>query len=199
MSMLGSIRSRPCARLPPLDSVQSLGIVTGGNILEATLTLARLMSVVFAVFLGLAAIPAVGQQGQWAAADNSTAKFMVDAERQWAEAACTHNKIAEQILADDFQGTSPDAKRYTKSEELADTSDPSKATHDCRLIDAKVRLFADNLALVYGSESSIRKAEDGTEKSRCLIWTDTWLRRNGRWQIIAAQDTRFDCKQNSQQ
>jgi hypothetical protein len=174
--------------------VLSLGIVTGGNTPEDTLTLTRLMSGAFAVFLGITAVPAGGQQGQWAAADNSTAKFMVDSERQWAEANCTNNKTAEQILADDFQGTSPDGKRYTKSEELADTSDPSKADHDCRLIDAKVRFFGDSLALVYGSESSIRKAKDGTEKSRCLIWTDTWLKRNGRWQIIAAQDTRFDCK-----
>jgi hypothetical protein len=47
---------------------------------------------------------------------------------------------------------------------------------------------------VYGSESSVRKAKDGTEQIRCLIWTDTWLKRNGTWQIIAAQDTQFDCR-----
>lgn len=129
-----------------------------------------------------------------AAADNATAKFMVDAERQWAEAACTHNKITEKILADDFQGTSPEGKRYTKSEEVADTADLSKTVRDCRLIDAKVRFFGDDLAMVYGSESSVRKAKDGTEKSRCLIWTDTWLKRNGKWQIIAGQDTQFDCE-----
>jgi Domain of unknown function (DUF4440) len=117
-----------------------------------------------------------------------------DAERQWAEAACTHSKIVEKILADDFQGTSPEGTRYTKLEEVADASDLSKTARDCRLIDAKVRFFGDELAIVYGSESSLRKAKDGTEKSRCLIWTDTWLRRNGKWQIIAAQDTRFECK-----
>ena len=100
----------------------------------------------------------IGQQGRWAAADNATAKFMVDAERQWAEAACTHSKMAEKILADDFQGTSPDGKRYTKSEEVADTADLSKTARDCRLIDAKVRFFGDELAMVYGSESSVRKA-----------------------------------------
>ena len=119
---------------------------------------------------------------------------MIDAERQWAEAACNHNKIVEEVLADDFQGTSPDGKRYTKSEEVADTTDISKTARDCRLIDAKVRFFGDDLAMVYGSESSVRKANDGNQKSRCLIWTDTWLKRNARWQIIAAQDTQFDCK-----
>ena len=135
-----------------------------------------------------------GQQAQWAAADDVTAQYIIDAERQWAEAACTHNKIAEKILADDFQGTSPEGKRYTKSEEVADTQESSNTARDCRLIDAKVRLFGDDLAMVYGSESSARKAKDGIDKSRCLIWTDTWLKRNGMWQIIAAQDTQFACK-----
>ena len=158
------------------------------------MTLKQLLGVAPLVFAIIAVVPAHGQQGHWAAADNATAKFMVDAERQWAEAACTHNKITEKILADDFQGTSPEGKRYTKSEEVADTMDLSKTARDCRLIDAKVRFFGDNLAMVYGSESSVRKARDGAERSRCLIWTDTWLKRIGKWQIIAAQDTQFNCK-----
>ena len=134
------------------------------------------------------------QQGRWAAADDATAKFIIDAERQWAEADCSHSNIAAEILAEDFQGTSPEGKRYTKPEEVADTADRSKTARDCRLLDARVRFFGDSLAMVYGSESSVTKAKEGAEKSRCLIWTDTWLKRNGKWQIIAAQDTRYDCK-----
>jgi hypothetical protein len=145
-------------------------------------------------FATLTAVSAHVQQGQWAAPDNATAKLIVDAERQWAEAACTRNKITEKILADDFQGTSPEGKRYTKQQEMADAADSSKTARDCRLIDANVRLFGDSIAMVYGSESSVRKAKDGTEHPRCLIWTDTWLKRDGSWQIIAAQDTQFTCK-----
>jgi hypothetical protein len=154
----------------------------------------RLYRIVLVIFAIMTATAAHGQQARWASADDETAKFMIDAERQWAEAACNHNKIAEKILADDFQGTSPEATRYTKSEEVADSADVSKTARDCRLIDAKVRFFGDGLALVYGSESAVRKGKDGVDKPHCLIWTDTWLKRNGTWQIIAAQDTRFDCK-----
>lgn len=142
----------------------------------------------------LAPAAAYGQQGRWAAADNATAKFMIDSERHWAEAACDHNSIAAAILAVDFQGTSTDGKRYTKPEEVSDTADSSKIARDCRLIDAKVRFFGNDLAIVYGSESSVRKVKDGVEKTRCQIWTDTWLRRGGKWQIVAAQDTQVDCK-----
>ena len=151
-------------------------------------------SVTFVVFTILSVAAAHAQQGRWAVADDPTAKFIIDGERQWAEAACTHNKIAQEILADDFQGTSPEAKRFTKSEEVADTGDRSKTARDCRLLDARVCFFGEGLAMVYGSESSVRKAKDGSEKSRCLIWTDTWLKRNGKWQIIAAQDTQYECK-----
>jgi hypothetical protein len=152
------------------------------------------MSVASLLFTIIAAVAAYGQQGRWATADDATAKFMMDAERHWAEAACDQNKIAGTILTDDFQGTSPEGKRYTKSEEVADTADSSKAARDCRLIDAKARFFGNDLAIVYGSESSVRKAKNGVEKTRCQIWTDTWLRRGGKWQIIAAQDTQVDCK-----
>lgn len=157
------------------------------------MNLENLMRLALLMFASIT-VAAYGQRGEWAATDNATAKYIVDAERQWAEDACTHKKITEKILADDFQGTSPDGKRYVKSDELADTPDFSKTARDCRLIDAKVRFFDDALAMVYGSESSVRKLKDGTEKSRCLIWTDTWLRRNDRWQIIAAQDTEFACR-----
>jgi hypothetical protein len=146
------------------------------------------------IFTIIPVAAALGQQGRWASADDPTAKFMIDAERQWAEDGCTHNTIANQILADDFQGTSPDAKRYTKQQAVASSQDTSKTAKDCRLLDARVRFFGDNLAMVYGSESSLHTAKTGSEEKRCLIWTDTWLKRNGKWQIIAVQDALFDCK-----
>lgn len=142
----------------------------------------------------LTVVAAHGEQGQWAAADDPTAKYIVDVERKWAEAACNHNKVAEETLADDFQATSSEGKRYTKQEEVARAADATKTVRDCRLIEAKVRFFGDNLAMVYGSESAVRKEKDGTEKPPCLIWNDTWFKRNGRWQVVAAQDTQFDCK-----
>ena len=96
------------------------------------------------------------------------------------------------ILAVDFQGTAPDGKRYSKAEEIEDNKSSKIDARDCRLIDAKVHFFGDNTAIIYGSESAIRKSSDGKEYTRTLVWTDTWLKRNGVWQILAAQDTRTD-------
>lgn len=38
--------------------------------------------------------------------------------------------------------------------------------------------------------------EPNKQSSDCKlgeVWTDTWLKRNGRWQIVAAQDTVIPC------
>jgi hypothetical protein len=140
-----------------------------------------------------AASSAHGQQSRWATKDDPTAKNMIDMERQWAESACARNGIEEKIMADDFQGTSPEGKRYTKADEIKTNSTP-RDSHDCRLDDAKVHFFGNSVALVYGSERRVVKAKDGSENNRCLIWTDTWLKREGKWQVVAAQDTKVECK-----
>jgi calcium/calmodulin dependent protein kinase II association protein len=70
---------------------------------------------------------------------------------------------------------------------VKETEDPSKSGRGCRISDPRVRLFGDNLAVVYGA-FLLRKLKDGRDGPRCLIYTDTWLKRNSVWQIVAAHD-----------
>ena len=70
---------------------------------------------------------------------------------------------------------------------------PSLWPADCQLGEVKVKFFGDSIAIAYGAESWIDKANDGKETKRCQIWTDTWLKRAGKWQIVAAQDTIVPC------
>jgi hypothetical protein len=140
-------------------------------------------------------VAANAQQGKWAAADDQTAKSLIEMERKWAEASCTHSLIVQDILADDFQGTSPDGgKHYSKKEAVEQAKTSKDEARDCHLDDAKVHFFGDNIALVYGHETATRKSSDGKENTRSLTWTDTWLKRSGTWQIVAAQDMWADCK-----
>src|SRR5262249_61593769 len=112
--------------------------------------------------------------------------------RKWAESGCTNNNIEETILAPDYQGTAPNGERHNKAQAME--QDDSRTERDCKLDDAKVRFFGKNLAMVYGSEHATIVPKDGKETQRCLVWTETWLRRDGKWQIIAAQDTAVKCK-----
>jgi hypothetical protein len=54
-----------------------------------------------------------------------------------------------------------------------------------------VRFYGDGLAMIYGSEFSVRKDKAGRQYNRTLIWTDTWVKRDGKWQIIAVQDMKM--------
>jgi len=128
------------------------------------------------------------QAGRWAGAGDPTAKTLIDMERQWAEAACTHNGIEKTILAEDFHGTAPSGSQYSKQEALADAAQSKASDQACTMYEVKVHFYGDSMAVLYGSESAVRTEADGRKHTVKLTWTDTWLRRGGKWQIVAAQD-----------
>ncbi len=119
-------------------------------------------------------------------------KFIIASEAKWANSACSPQPDLKEIIADDFQGTSPSGRRYGKKDAISTDTEP--LGRDCKLGEVKVRFFGDSIALAYGEESAVSKDKDGKESKRCLIWTDTWLKRGGKWQIVAAQDTKIPCK-----
>ena len=113
-----------------------------------------------------------------------TERYILDSERQWAESVATGDTSAiERILADDFVGVDPEGALYKKKQMIADTRNAPKYFVSNRLNDVKVRFYG-NTAIAQGSESWEKRSG---ERGR-FVWTDTWLRRNGRWQIVAAED-----------
>ena len=66
---------------------------------------------------------------------------------------------------------------------IADTRNAPKDFVSNRLNDVKVRFYG-NTAVAQGSETWEKRS---SERGR-FVWTDTWLQRNGRWQIVAAED-----------
>jgi len=78
----------------------------------------------------------------------------------------------------------PKWKLYDKSTMISETKEGPKHFVSNHLEDVKIRFFGDNTAVAQGSESWVRR--DG--KRGRFVWTDTWILRNGRWQIVAAED-----------
>lgn len=132
------------------------------------------------------------QQSHWATPDDKLAKFIIDMERKWAEGVCANNGVISELLADDFQGTSTGGERFNKADELRDEKGP-RSVHGCALDDAKVHFFGENVAIVYGSEHAIGKDKAHPDAKVCQVWTDTWLKRDGKWQIAASQDNKVTC------
>ena len=113
-----------------------------------------------------------------------TERYILDSERQWAESVATGDTSAiERILADDFVGVDPKGHLYTKRQMIDDTRNAPKYFVSNRLNDVKVRFYGAT-AIAQGSETWGKRSG---ERGR-FVWTDTWLKRNGRWQIVAAED-----------
>ena len=111
-------------------------------------------------------------------------RYIVSRERQWAESVATGDTSAiERILADDFIGVDPQGHLYPKQKMIDETRNAPKYFVSNRLNDVKVRFYG-NTAVAQGSETWEKRSG---ERGRC-VWTDTWLQRNVRWQIVAAED-----------
>jgi hypothetical protein len=138
-------------------------------------------------------LPAQAQESRWAKADELTARSLINYERLWSESDCTHNGIEKTILAEDFQGTAPDGSRYSKKE--ATTEFAKGATEEaCEMYEVTVHFFGNAMAILYGSESAVHIETDGRRHKVKLTWTDTWLKRHGVWQVVAAQDMPTETK-----
>ena len=124
---------------------------------------------------------------------NSTVQWMIEQARAWANQACGGKWVISELFAEDFKGTSPKGGRYEKPTGEPPNDPKTQWSTNCTLDEADVRFFGPNVAVMYGAESKTVALADGKQERRCLVWTDTWLRRNGKWQIIAVQDNRIEC------
>jgi len=110
--------------------------------------------------------------------------YIAQAESDWAEMTVTNDaSVLERILADDFVGVATEGgKHYSKADAIAETKTPTDYVSN-HLSEVKIRFYG-NTAVAQGSEFWQKK--DG--KTGKFVWTDTWVKRHKRWQIVAAQD-----------
>jgi ketosteroid isomerase-like protein len=110
--------------------------------------------------------------------------YIRDSEKEWAESVANGDvTVIQRILAEDFVGVDPKGQLYDKAKMVSETADAQKYFASNHLDNVKIRFYG-NTAIAQGSESWERR---GGERGR-FVWTDTWLRRTGQWQIVAAED-----------
>lgn len=113
-------------------------------------------------------------------------KYIQAGSRQWAESVATgRTEDLERIIAEDFVGTDPQGRRYGKAKMLENTREAPKYFASNIIGPVKVTFFG-NTAVAQGEETWTRHRGDPITGR--FVWTDTWMYRNGKWQIIAAQD-----------
>ena len=117
----------------------------------------------------------------------SAEPYIRDREAQWAEAVANGDpSVVQRILADDYIGVDAgDGHLYDKAEAISFIREHHSEFVSNRLNEVKIRFFG-NTAVAQGSESWERRM--GDPRLGRFVWTDTWLLRNGRWQIVAGED-----------
>jgi ketosteroid isomerase-like protein len=130
--------------------------------------------------LALVASSALAQSSDQHAKDRA---YIRQAESEWAESVVTHDvSVLQRILADDFVGVDIDGSHYSKAGAIKDYTQATDFTSN-HLNEVEIRFYGQT-AVAQGSESWHKK--DGTEGR--FVWTDTWIRRIDKWQIVAAED-----------
>ena len=128
-----------------------------------------------------------GVQAQSAKIDYEKARqYIMESEKQWAEAVASgDSSVVQRILADDFIGVDTKGFQYNKEHEVHNTPEGPKYFKSNHLNDIKIRFYG-NMAVAQGDEIWVRYS--GEPITGRFVWTDTWLFRNDKWQIVAAED-----------
>ena len=117
-------------------------------------------------------------------------RYIQESEAAWATSVATNDaSVVRRILADDFVWVL-DGRVLDKAQAVAEAEKGPYDFLSNHMEYAHVRFFGDT-AVVQGSEKWTRRGG----KSGRFVWTDTWLRRNGQWQIVAAEDVSVPIKE----
>jgi hypothetical protein len=119
--------------------------------------------------------------------DAASEAYMRKAEVDWAKVAVRPMPgLIERIIADDYVGVNSDNVVRDKTKMIALAAEPHSGKYvSSKLEYVNYRHFG-NTVLAQGQESVHR--EDGKPDLR-LIWTDVWMWRDGKWHIVASQDS----------
>ncbi len=127
--------------------------------------------------------------------NDKTAKELMQLERDWVTATLKRDKVwLERFFADEFISTHPTSGTIkNKAREIADTIDPTQTPESSTLDNMKV-IVAGKTAIVTGAAFEVGGAQHLTDRKRGYLFTDTFIRRSGRWQLLASHSSRLPDK-----
>lgn len=133
--------------------------------------------------------------GKWQVvsnAGNSLDEYAILAymEMDWSNAEVKRDMSwFEQNFASDYSGiSSSTAKLSTKAEEIAGMKSDKSVTESAEATDMNIRIEG-NTAVVTGVYRTKGRDEKGQPFDRRIRYTDTYIKRDGRWQVWASQGT----------
>ena len=138
---------------------------------------------------GTLIIAAAGIGAAGAFAQSKPDQELLQIENDWCTADVKQDAaLLGRILASDFTGVDSRGTTDTKESYLASYTDKTSTTTACANSNMKPRVFGD-AAVVTGTVTSSGTRKGVAFKGRQVLFTDTFVRRDGRWQCVASQGT----------
>jgi len=107
-------------------------------------------------------------------------------EQDWAQATMKEGAAAvDQFEADDIISTDPAGRVTDKAQDKQDLSSGDLKFQSMEVSDLKVRVYG-NTAVATGA-NTLKGTYKGQDISGTYRFTDTWVKRNGKWQAVASQ------------
>lgn len=143
----------------------------------------------FVVSLALGTVRGVSasaQQPKSASTQSADERAVLDLEEGWAKAVVKRDAATfKRLLAPGFVYTEDD--RVQNGDQLTrDVVSGTDTVTDARNEDLKTHTYGNTMVVT--GWLIMRGRSSGKPFERRYRFTDTWLKRDGRWQIIAAQD-----------
>jgi len=117
--------------------------------------------------------------------DQESQAYIDEAEQEWAALATKNDpSVLERILADDYAGVSGSGAHFNKRQEIEDEAKQPDKYVAASVPAMNYRHFGDTI-VAQGDQTLVPKA--GGPRVR-ILWTDVWMFRDGKWQVVASQN-----------
>jgi len=119
---------------------------------------------------------------------------LIKLENGWLQAFFKADiAFADRFLADDYIGTDEHGNMRTKAQEIEGIKAGAQLSTSGVQDNIKVRVFGD--AAVVTGRNIMKGVFKGKPYSSPYLWTDTFIRRGGRWQCVASHVSKPISKQ----
>jgi ketosteroid isomerase-like protein len=113
---------------------------------------------------------------------------LIKIQHEWAQARVNgDSSYTQRIEAEDCTVVWPDGRIVNKSEDLKTMTGDIVFT-EFKIDDLQVRLHRDTAIVVGQGRIAAHKGEE-TLLAGKFVWTDTFVKQNGRWKVVASQIT----------
>lgn len=111
---------------------------------------------------------------------------LIQLEKDWSQAVITRDiRMLENILSEDLVYHTEEGEVLNRKEYIDNFILNKRNILSVAVDNMKVFFFENNIAVITGNSKEVGKSADSTMVEYSGLWTNVWLREDGKWKCIA--------------